>query len=115
MNTNQAKKPLPFNQFNPLPLLLISSLIFQKWKVYAEKRNEIKIPVQKKRNRVAKTKIINNAKSIHNSRGSPRFAKNIIPEQQNFEEEKEKTMENLENELPIYPCTKNTLPNFLNE
>lgn len=113
------KKGIPFNPFNPLPLLLISSLLFQKWKTYATSPGERR----EKKHHIKKSKDINELAQtpqhkfeIKNEVIEYKFERMNIPNAvQKFEKPLEKLEFEKDRELPNYPCTKKYDNNLIND
>ena len=118
MNITQ-KKGNPFSQFNPLPLLLISSLVFQKWKNYATSPKEKKHHIKKSKDEGSAIAMAQHNSKILESKNDVieyKFEKVNFPNAvQKFEKPKEKLEFEKDRELPNYPCIKKYDNNFINE
>lgn len=111
---------MPFNQYNPLPLLLISLMIFHRWKAYSMSNNFNKGNQTKRQSKHSKMKKIDksvNKPEKKNDIIEYKFEKmNIKPHpNESREEEGEEKKEQDSNDFPNYPCTKNIQSNLFNE
>lgn len=111
-----------FNNFNPLPILLISSLLFQKWKCHA-------IALQSTLGKSYQNKKISQSRTIKkkpqefkNDIIEYKFEKMNIPNVEkkkydskaaNFNKEKKEEEEEKKEEYPSFPCIKKIENNFI--